>query len=147
MNDYTYPVASGVYGKTPKPTPDYTGYAQDFGGGDAILHGLRQMALSDAAAQTIGARRAGQNAAGNDPSLAAYGGLSALLSGQGNAARGINSAASGLAQQYQGQGFQERLARLYHQWQVEQQQSQNNAQLWASIFQPIGTVTGAYLGR
>jgi hypothetical protein len=125
------------------PASDYTGYPSS---GDDMLDYIRNQAMANAGARTRGLRFAGQIAGGNDPSLAAYGGLAGLLTGQGEAARDVNAGSLGYLSQQKQFAQQEKMARLYHQWQMEQQRSANAAGLWGTLGSVGGGALGGWLG-
>lgn len=157
MATYVYPRATGVYGRTPSMGATYT-YTNPVAGteGDLqsnLLPSLRNLAMSDYGARVGGARRAAMD---SNPDLTGYAGLNALLTGQGDASRSLSTASSGalmdrlkrqreLTDMANRQAWEEKMARLYHQWQMEQQRSANNAQLWGSVLNAAGTVAGAGL--
>ena len=107
--------------------------------GDPMFDYFRSQALSDAGARTRGARLTAMDSSPNDPSLAAFGGLQGEIGGQGQAAADINQGALGWDQQQVMRAWQEHMAQLQHQWQMQQQQSQNSSGLW----QDLGGVVGA----
>ena len=118
--------------------------------GNSQLDLLRSLAGQDAFAGIHGARLAAMNSAPNDPSQAAYGGLSALLGGQTNMAHGLNQAAGSYMQQQQANQWQEHMARLMSQLQMDQwRQMQPSA--WQTIAgiggQVAGNAAGGWLGH
>lgn len=112
----------------------------------SVLGLLRSQALSDAGARTRGLRSAAQRSSGGDPALAAWGSLSGLLTGQGDAARMTNEAALQWEQELNRRKWQEYLANLQHQWQMEQQASANKAALWGTLGSVGGAALGAFTG-
>ena len=157
---YTYPVASGVYGATPAKSGNAYGYAMPNAMDTEeslqarLLPMLRSVGTQDAGARVAGARRAAMD---SSPELTGYAGLNALLSGQGQTARSLNTASLGglmdrlrrrreLNDVAARQAWEERMARLQHEWQMEQQRSANKSSLWGNVLGAVGTVGGAYLG-
>lgn len=115
-------------------------FGQDWGKmmSNPYLDQLRQSSLADATAQTVGARRAGMNAGGNDPALAAFGGLAGLIGGQGNAARTVGL---GNLQWLKGQQDVMNQKRLMRYQMMLQQQAQGNPLMGA-----LGGIGGMALG-
>jgi len=157
---YTYPVASGVYGATPAKSVQTWGYKMPEASDSEnslqanFLPTLRSQTMQDYGARVSGARRAAMD---SNPELAGYAGLNALLSGQGDASRSLSSAGLGVLMDRlkrrrelndvaARQAWEERMARLQHQWQMEQQRSANWSNLAGSVLGAAGTVGGAYLG-
>jgi hypothetical protein len=106
---------------------------------------IRNQAMSDAGSRIGAARGAAQASGGNDPSLSAYGGLNALLSGQGETARAANAGALGWTQHLADQAEQERQMRL--RYQLEEEAARKAAGgAWAQALGGLtGKVGGAWL--
>lgn len=139
-------------GVTAPATPMPSG-AQDTGGtygygssGDPMLDFIRNQSLSDAGARVRGARLSAMDSAGNDPSLAAYAGLDALLSGQGDAARGINSGALGYLGQQRNWQHEMDMANLMAKLREEEIKRQNAGAWLGDLGQLAGTLGGAWIG-
>ena len=131
-----------------EPTTDYAGgYEQGGGGfassGDSMLDFVRNQAMSDAGARTLGLRYAARSASPNDPSLAAFAGLSGQLVGQGDAARSLNRGALDYAAQEKARKWQEYILRLQHEWQQESERRAAQAALYSGIGQLGGVALGA----
>lgn len=139
-------------GVTAPATPGPSG-AQDTNGtygygssGDPMLDFIRNQSLSDAGARVRGARTAAMDAAGNDPSLAAYAGIDALLSGQGDAARGINAGALGYLGQQRNWQHEVDMANLMAKLREEEIKRQNAGGWLGDLGQLAGTLGGAWIG-
>ncbi len=114
--------------------------------GDAMFDYIRNQAMAGAGARIGGARLAAMDSYGNnDPSLAAYGGLNALLSGQGDAARGVNAGALQYQQQQQAQQWQQHLMELQAMLQQRLYKSQQPS-MWSQLAGIGGSLGGALLG-
>lgn len=102
------------------------------------LLGLRNMAMSDALASGVGARASAQRMAGDDPSLAAYGGLSALLSGQSRASNMVGMGRLRWMQERQKVLDQMRLMKYQQKLQKEMQPN--------ALMGTLGNIGGMALG-
>ena len=103
---------------------------------------MHAQAMNDTYARTLGARMQAMNSSPNDPSLAAYGGLNAAISGQGDAARAALDANTRMRQIMQQQAFQSDLAARQHQWEMDAIRAQH-ANDWMNM---VGQIGGAGLG-
>jgi hypothetical protein len=113
--------------------------------GSMISDWTRNTAMGDSGARITAARTAARTSAGGDPALAAYGGLNALLSGQGETARQANAGALALTQQDNQRRWEEYMSRLRQKWAEEQAKSANSASLWGTIGQVGGAALAAAL--
>lgn len=112
--------------------------------GDSRLDRLRDTTMQDYSGRIRGARLAAEDS--SDPSLAAYAGLNALLSGQGDAARSLTNAGAGYEQMLAGQDFQREMALLQARLAEEYQKKANHGAMWGDLAQLGGTLGGAWLG-
>jgi hypothetical protein len=127
-----------------QPRSQHPGYSPN-PTGSSTLDMIQNMAMSNAMGANVGARRSAQNSAGMDPSMAAFAGLNSLIGGQGNAAHNINQGAFGYLQQQQAQQWQEHMARLQAQLQMDNWKQQQPG--WGQqLLGMAGTLGGAYLG-
>lgn len=112
---------------------------------DPQFRAYRDSALQDAAAHASGARLTAMDAAPNDPSLAAYAGLSGELGGQSQASHDVNSYAAHYLDEQSQRAWQEHMARLQYQL-AEEQMRKQNAGAWAGdLGQILGGIGGAWL--
>ena len=119
----------------------YRGYSLG-SSGNSMLDMIQNMNMSNSMASNVGARRSAQNSA---PWATGAAGLQSLIQGQGNAAHNINQGAMGYLQQQQAQQWQEHMARLQSQLQMDQWKQMQPG--WGQQLMGIaGTGLGAYLG-
>lgn len=114
--------------------------------GNDLLDTARSAYLNDAVARVRGSRLTAMTAAPNDPSLAAFGGLSAMLGGQSDVARGLGQLGSQWAQNEDQQAWQEHMARLQAELQRKAIEEANRYAWLGQLSQLGGTLGGAYLG-
>lgn len=88
------------------------GFQSPTPGDDPILREMRDMAMADAAAQQRGARSAARVSAPDDPSLASWADLNALIGGQSDVSRGLMGAAYGRLSEKDRRGWEEYMLRL-----------------------------------
>ena len=105
---------------------------------------MRQQAMSDSVGRTQGMRQTAMDSSPNDPSAAAFGGLEGEFGGQDRAAHDMNAAAMQHYQTMQMQAWQQHMAELQHQWDMEQQRSANTAALWGMGGQLLGAGISAF---
>lgn len=109
--------------------------------GNSYLRSLHDYVMQNALAEQSGARNAAMRSAGEDPSMAAYGSLAGMLSGQSDASRQLSGARLQWMRDEAERNFQIRLMRLRAQMEKE---AQGNP-LWGSLGQLGGSVLGAWL--
>jgi VIT1/CCC1 family predicted Fe2+/Mn2+ transporter len=105
---------------------------------------IRNQAMSDAGSRIGAARGAAQASGGNDPSLSAYGGLNALLSGQGETARAANAGALGWTQHLADQKWQEDQMRLRYKLEEEAARKASQNQWLSTLGSTAGKIGAAY---
>jgi hypothetical protein len=113
--------------------------------GSMIGDWTRNTAMADSGSRINAGRTAAMVGAGNDPSLAAYGGLNALLSGQGETARASNAAQLGWTQHLADQAEQERQMRLRYKLEEEAARKAASGAWAAAAGGLVGKVGGAWL--
>ena len=125
------------------------GQVNTFGGGgqyastgDPMLDMIRNTTMADALARSRGARSSAQRMAGDDPSLAAAGGLEGLMVGQGEAAQALNRGALNRLGELDARKWQEYVLRLQRQWAEEDAKRQ----AWANLLNVGGQLGGAVIG-
>ena len=119
----------------------YQGYSVG-SSGNAMLDMIQNQTMSNAMGANVGARRSAQNSA---PWAAGTAGLNSLIGGQGIAAHSINQGAMGYLQQQQAQQWQEHMARLQSQLQMDQWKQMQPS--WGQQLAGIGgQALGAYMG-
>lgn len=106
----------------------------------------RNQANSDTGSQVTAAQHAAA-LQGGDPSLAAFGGMNALLAGHGAAVRNSNAAQLGWTQHLSDQANAQAMLRLQYQLAEEQQRKAQQGAWLGDLLQLGGTLGGAYLGR
>lgn len=139
------PMAAGA--GTPAPAGGQVGTFRGGGTyastGDPIYDAIRNQTMADAAARTRGTRAAAIRAGGDDPSLAAYGGLLGLSEGQGDAATALNRGALERMNEIDRRKYQEYILRLQHEWAMQQQRDAARNALYGGLGQIGGAVLGA----
>lgn len=108
------------------------------GPGNGYLRSLHEYVMQNAMAEQTGARNAAMRSAGDDPSKAAYGSLSGMLSGQSQASHQL--AAGRLQWMKQQMEWAQRLKEMRQQAQL-QKEAQGNPWLGA-----LGSLGGSALG-
>ena len=114
--------------------------------GDPLLDFARNQAMADAGGRVRGARLAASGAVGADPSLSAYAGLDALISGQGDAAHDVNSGALSYALAEKKRRDEEAMMRLRYQLEEEAMRRANAGSWLGDLGQLAGTALGSYFG-
>lgn len=113
--------------------------------GDPYLDAERATRFQDALGSMIAARHAAQTGAPNDPSLAGFAGLSALINGQGAAAHDMTQAASGVYGQLRARDIEEQLAEFQANLQRRMYEEMNRNSWLGDLGQVLGAVGGSWL--
>jgi len=138
-NDYNAVAAAPTPAPVAAPTSSYGGAAPGY---DPITDAIKNLSMGQGLHRAAGARLAATNAAPNDPSLAAYGGLMGELGGQSDASNQSQTASLSWAQHLADQAWQEHMMRV----QEEMLRKRNQGAWLGDLGQLAGTLGGAYLG-
>jgi len=114
--------------------------------GNAILDLIRGLVTSQANSRIAGARTAAMGSSPNDPSMAAFAGLSGLLGGQTDAARTLGSGALSWGQMMQGQDFQREMAKMEEEARLRYAKAAAGNPLAQFGGQVVGTALGSRFG-